>query len=167
MKRQMVVFEVGAGEFALDILATKEVVGLREIAPVPETPDYVEGVMNLRGNLVPVLDLRKRMRARKGSRNRDPRIIVANLEGRFVGLIVDRASDVIRVDDENIEPAPDIIVEAGADYVTGIVNLGGRRFITLIDLRKALSEEIICELDEVIALLSKSSGGSVSPAQAV
>lgn len=166
MKRQLVVFEVGSGEFAVDIMATKEVVGLREIAPVPETPDYVEGVMNLRGNLVPVLDLRKRMRARIRGQQQEARIIVANLDGRFIGLIVDRASDVIRVDDENIEPAPDIIADAGATYVTGVINLG-HRFVTLIDIRKALSDEVLCELDEVVGLLSKSTGGPVAPAQAV
>lgn len=166
MKRQLVVFEVGSGEFAVDIMATKEVVGLREIAPVPETPDYVEGVMNLRGNLVPVLDLRKRMRARGRSERQDARIIVASLDGRFVGLIVDRASDVIRVDDEKIEPAPDIIADAGATYVTGVINLGNR-FVTLIDLKKALSDEVLCEIDEVLALLSKTSSGPVAPAQAV
>lgn len=166
MKRQLVVFEVGSGEFAVDIMATKEVVGLREIAPVPETPDYVEGVMNLRGNLVPVLDLRKRMRARKRDDQQHARIIVAKLDSRFVGLIVDRASDVIRVDDERIEPAPHMIADAGATYVTGVINLG-ERFVALIDLKKALSEEILCELDEVIGLLSKSSDSPVVPAQAV
>ncbi|MEW6208503.1 MAG: chemotaxis protein CheW [Acidobacteriota bacterium] len=155
MKKQLVVFTVGGNEFAVDILITKEVVEMRDITPVPETPDYVEGVMNLRGHLVPVLDLRKRMRA-VPRQTKEERIIIANLDGKQLGLIVDRASQVIRVGQENIEPAPDIVHEVGASYVEGIVNLG-ERFVTLIDLRKALKEEVICELEEVARALSRAS----------
>jgi purine-binding chemotaxis protein CheW len=153
MKKQLVVFNVGSGEFAVDIMITKEVVQRREITPVPETPDYVEGVMNLRGHLVPVLDLRRRMRSAARSSDEE-RIIIANLDGKLVGLIVDRASQVIRVDEHNIESAPDIISEIGATYVEGIINLGDR-FVTLIDLKKALKEEVVSELEGVIAALSK------------
>ncbi len=154
MKKQLVVFTVGGNEFAVDILITKEVVEMREITPVPETPDFVEGVMNLRGQLVPVLDLRKRMRALP-RQTKEERIIIANLDGKQLGLIVDRASQVIRVGQENIEPVPDIVHEVGASYVEGIVNLG-ERFVTLIDLRRALKEEVVCELDDVARVLSRS-----------
>jgi purine-binding chemotaxis protein CheW len=166
MRRQLVVFRAGGGEFAIDILMTKEVVTMREVTPVPETEDYVEGVMNLRGNLVPVLDFRKRLRAGALSAPADRRILIASLEGRLVGLIVDRASEVVRVDDERIEPPPDIILESGADYITGLVNLGDR-FVTLIDLGKALNEEIVCELDRVMELLSRATGEPVSPLRAI
>ena len=152
-KRQMVIFKVGAEEFALDIMDLKEVVVMRSITAVPETEDFVEGVMNLRGSLVPVLDLRKRLRAAGVGDAQEMRIIVSNLEGRLVGLIVDGASEVIRVSEEMIEPAPDIIVEMGVAYVTGIINLK-TRFITMIDLKKALTEEITRELEEVTKVLS-------------
>src|SRR5215813_14050625 len=108
---------------------------MREITPVPETEDYVEGVMNLRGNLVPVLDFRKRLRAKAADAIEDRRIVIANLEGRLTGLIVDGASEVIRIADEIIEPAPDIIAELGAGYIVGVITLN-ERFITLIDLKK-------------------------------
>lgn len=160
MKKQLVVFTVGGNEFAVDILITKEVVPMRDITPVPETPDYVEGVMNLRGQLVPVLDLRKRMRAAP-RQTKEERIIITNLDGKHLGLIVDRASQVVRVGQENIEPAPDIVYEVGASYVEGIVNLG-ERYVTLIDLRKALKEEVVCELDEVVKLLSRTSAEKVA-----
>lgn len=151
-KRQMVVFKIGKEEFALDIMDTKEVVVMRGITPVPETEGYVEGVMNLRGNLVPVLDLRKRLKASGLRDASDRRIIVSNLDGRLVGLIVDGASEVIRVSDEMIEPVPDIIIETGVGYITGIINLD-ERFVTMIDLRKALTDEVTSELDEVTRLL--------------
>lgn len=164
-RRQLVVFKVGTEEFAVDIMLTKEVVLMREITPVPETETYVEGVMNLRGSLVPVLDFRKRLRAFRTTAQPDHRIIIANLDGRTAGLIVDGASEVIRVSDDMIEPVPHLISEIGASYVEGVVNINDR-FITLIDLRKALTGEIVGELDEVIRVLS-SRREPVTPARAV
>ena len=164
-KRQMVIFKVGVEEFALDIMDLKEVVVMRSITAVPETENFVEGVMNLRGSLVPVLDLRKRLRAVGVGEAQDRRIIVSNLEGRLVGLIVDGASEVIRVSEEMIEPAPDIIIEMGVGYITGIINLKAR-FITMIDLKKALTDEITRELEEVIRVLS-SEGRAASSVRAI
>ena len=154
VKRQVVVFKVGTEEFAVDILLTKEVVVPREITPVPDTEEFVEGVMNLRGSLLPVIDLRKRLRARATTAQREQRILIANIDDRTAGLIVDGASEVIAVSDAMIEPVPDIISEMGAGYVEGVINVKGR-FITLIDLRKALSSEILTELDCVIEALSR------------
>jgi purine-binding chemotaxis protein CheW len=161
----LVVFKVGKEDLAVDILLTKEVVPMREITPVPETEFYVEGVMNLRGSLVPVLDFRKRLRAVRTNRHSDHRIIIANIDGRMIGLIVDGASEVIRVSDDMIEPAPDLILEIGAGYVEGVIDFKDR-FITLIDLRKALSGEITRELEEVIGALSKRTK-RLTPAEAV
>lgn len=152
-RRQLVVFKVGTEEFGVDIMLTKEVVLMRDITPVPETEAYVEGVMNLRGSLIPVLDLRKRLRAVRTTTHTDHRIIIANLDGRMAGLIVDGASEVIRVSNEMIEPVPHLISETGVDYVEGVINVKDR-FITLIDLRKTLTGEIVVELDEVIKVLS-------------
>jgi len=164
-RRQLVVFKVGTEEFAVDIMLTKEVVLMREITPVPETEAYVEGVMNLRGSLVPVIDFRKRLRAFRSSLPTDQRIIITNVDGRVAGLIVDGASEVIRVRSDLIEPVPHVIEEIGAGYVEGIVNLK-ERFITLIDLRKALGGEITGELDDVIKLLA-GQREPVAPSQAV
>ena len=166
MRRQLVVFKVGGGEFAIDILLTKEVVTMREITPVPETEGYVEGVMNLRGNLIPVLDFGKRLMAGSAASNDDRRILITHFDDRLVGLIVDRASEVVRVETDRVEPPPDIISESGADYITGVVNLGDR-FIALIDLSKALNEEIICELGRVMEALSRAEGDQTPPARAV
>jgi purine-binding chemotaxis protein CheW len=150
----VVVFKVGAEEFAVDILLTKEVVVPREITPVPDTEEFVEGVMNLRGNLLPIIDLRKRLRARAATAQRDERIVIANIDDRMVGLMVDCASEVLRVSDDMIEPVPDVILEMAAGYVEGIINVKNR-FITLIDLRNALSVEVLIELDCVIEALSR------------
>ena len=165
-KRQLVVFRVGSEEFAVDIMLTNEVVLMREITPVPETEGYVEGVMNLRGNLVPVLDFRKRLRALGTTAAVEHRIIIAKVDGRTAGLIVDGASEVIRVTQEMIEPAPDLVWELGAGYIEGVVKVNDR-FITVIDLKKALSEEIVAQLDEVVAALSAGRREHLAPAQSM
>jgi purine-binding chemotaxis protein CheW len=152
-KRQLVVFRIGSEEFAADIMLTKEVVLMREITPVPGTESYVEGVMNLRGTLVPVLDLRKRLRAGRTEASPEHRIIIVQLEAKPVGLIVDGASEVIRLSDDLIEPVPDLISEMGAEYIEGIINLKGR-YITLINLQTALSGQILSDLDGIMTLLS-------------
>ena len=164
-KRQLVVFKVGGEEFAVDIMLTNEVVLMREITPVPETEGYVEGVMNLRGNLIPVLDFRKRLRALGTTAAAEHRIIIAKVDGRTAGLIVDGASEVIRVNEEMIEPAPDLVWEIGAAYIEGVVKVNDR-FITVIDLKKALSEEIVAQLDEVVAALS-STREQLAPARSM
>jgi len=170
VKRQMVIFRIGGEEFAIDIALTKEIVTMRPITPIPETEDYVLGVMNLRGNLVPVLDLRKRLRAgaesaASGKGQQEIRIIIARVDGKQTGLVVDGASEVIRVTDEMIEPPPDVITEIGAEYIGGIINLR-ERFITVLDLDKALKGEVTHELEEVRRLMIGGLGGQKAPALA-
>jgi purine-binding chemotaxis protein CheW len=153
-KQQMIIFKVGAEEFAVDIMLVKEVVMMRDITPVPETAAFVEGVMNLRGNLVPVLDLRKRLRARRVQSSAEQRILIARLNGKLIGLIVDGTSEVVRISRDMIEPAPDIIRELDAEYIAGIINLN-ERFITLMDLERALTDEISSELEQVMTALGR------------
>ena len=163
--RQVVVFKVGGEEFALDIMLTKEIVVMRDITPVPETEEYVEGVMNLRGQLVPVLDFRKCVRAPSAASHADMRIIIANLDGKPAGLIVDSVCEVLRITDCQVEEAPEIITEMGAGYVAGVIVSKGR-FITLLDLGRALGEEITSSLGEVMAALARRMETS-APRQAV
>ena len=148
LKKQMVVFKIGREDFALDILRAKEVVVLRDITPIPEAARCVEGVMNLRGNLVPVIDLRKRLRAAQADCEMEERIIVVDIDGMLAGLIVDRASELIRVSESEIENVPDLLTEIGASYLTGIINQDGR-YIGVIDVGEALNGEIRCELSRV------------------
>ncbi len=150
MKRQVVVFKIGREEFAVDILVTKEVVERPRVTPVPETAEFVAGVMNLRGSLVPVMDLRKRLRARGSKESRDERVIISIIEGKTIGLIVDGASEVLRVGDKDVEAPPEVISEMGASYIAGVI-VSSNRHITLIDLDKVFSEDVLCDLDQAMA----------------
>jgi purine-binding chemotaxis protein CheW len=150
----MVVFKIGREVFALDILRAREVVVPREITPVPDCPRCVEGVMNLRGNLIPVIDLRKRLRAARSGHEAEERIIVVDVDGMSAGLIVDGASELIRVSEGEIECVPDLLAEIGVNYITGIVNKGGRR-IGVVDIGAVLNGEIMCELSLVAEALER------------
>jgi purine-binding chemotaxis protein CheW len=153
LRRQMVVFKIGREDFALDILRAKEVVMRREITPIPEAAESVEGILNLRGNLVPVLDLRKRLRAARAESETDERIIVVDFDGVATGFIVDGASELLRVSDSEIESVPDLLKDMGVNYLKGIINHSGR-YISVVDIDEILNGEIRCDLNRVIELLS-------------
>jgi purine-binding chemotaxis protein CheW len=135
---QTVGFRIGKEMFGVDIARVKEIVRVPEIVKVPDTPDFIEGVMNLRGKIVSVIDLKKRFRLGSVDRTKASRILVAEMDGRVVGLLVDAASEVLRLASDSIEPPPDMVSGIGIDYITGVGKIG-ERIIILLDIRKVLN----------------------------
>ena len=130
-------FSVGRETFGVPIELVHQIVGVPDITAVPESPDCVEGVINLRGKIVSIVDLRKRF-GEKDIRNlKKNRILVVDVEGRMVGLIVDSASEVLKIPRSEIEQPPNVFDEGGLNYVTGVGKLNGR-LIILVDLTKIL-----------------------------
>jgi purine-binding chemotaxis protein CheW len=136
---QLVGFRIGNETFGVPINLVREIVRVPDISAVPDAPDYVEGVINLRGRIISVIDLRKRFGETKIVSNRKNRILVAEIERRMVGLIVDAASEVLRVAPDDIEAPPDVFGENQLKYVTGVGKLNGR-LVILIDLSKILQK---------------------------
>jgi purine-binding chemotaxis protein CheW len=136
---QLVGFRIGNETFGVPINLVREIVRVPDISAVPDAPDYVEGVINLRGRIISVIDLRKRFGEAKIVSNRKNRILVTEIERRVVGLIVDAASEVIRVAPDAIEAPPEIFGENELKYVTGVGKLNGR-IVILIDLTKILQK---------------------------
>jgi purine-binding chemotaxis protein CheW len=134
---QIVGFRIGRETFGLPISLVHEIVRPPEITNVPHAPEYVEGVMNLRGRIVPVIDLRRRFGETAIENNRKNRVLVADVDGRAVGLVVDSASEVLKISDAHIEPPPSVFAAEGTNYVTGVAKHQGR-LIILVDLRKIL-----------------------------
>ncbi len=134
---QIVGFRVGRETFGLPIALVHEIVRPPEITNVPHAPEHVEGVMNLRGRIVPVIDLRRRFGSTVIENSRKNRVLVVELEGRAVGLVVDSASEVLKISDAQIEPPPNVFADAATNYVTGIAKYHGR-LIVLVDLSKIL-----------------------------
>ena len=134
---QIVGFRIGRETFGLPISLVHEIVRPPEITNVPHAPEYVEGVMNLRGRIVPVIDLRRRFGGAAGENSRKNRVLVVDVESRAVGLIVDSASEVLKISDAQIEPPPNVLTEAATSYVTGVAKHQGR-LIILVDLKRIL-----------------------------
>ena len=153
LRRQMVVFKIGREYFALDIMRAKEVVMRREITPKPDAAESVVGLLNLRGNLVPVLDLRKRLRAALADSETDERIIVVNVEGMTAGLIVDGASELLSVSEHEIEEPPYLLKEIGAGYLKGVINREGRH-VAVVDVGEILNGDIMCDLNRVMEVVA-------------
>jgi len=137
---QLVVFNAGKELYGVGIHAVHEIVKVPDVTAVPDAPAFLEGVINLRGRIVPVVDLRKRMRLPEGERTKSTRILIVENVGKMVGLLVDAVSEVVKVAPDAIEPPPDMISSIGVEYVTGVVKAGAR-LIVMLDLDKVLSIE--------------------------
>ena len=148
---QLVSFFVGEEEFGADILMVEEIIRLQPITRVPNTPHFVEGVINLRGKVIPIIDLRKRLNVAETQNTRKTRIIVVNVDSKITGFIVDSVSQVLRIPKDTIEPAPSIVVaEIESEYITGVSKLHDRLLI-LLDFSKILTRREKKELVEVEA----------------
>ncbi len=137
---QLVSFNIGNEEFAVDILKVQEINRMAEITKVPKSPPFVEGVINLRGKVIPIVDLRKRFNLEERKTTKETRIIVVDMDGKVVGLIVDSVSEVLRLPADTIEPPPPIVAGIEAEYIKGVGKLDDRLLI-LLDLNKIFSSE--------------------------
>ena len=131
---------MGRETYAVPIASLHEIVRLTEITAVPDAPEYIEGVINLRGKIVSVIDLRKRFGEKQIVTNhKKNRILVVESHGRLTGLIVDSASDVIKIPTEDVEPAPTVFQDGGLNCVTGLGKYKNR-LIVLLDMNKLLQQ---------------------------
>jgi purine-binding chemotaxis protein CheW len=151
---QLVVFQVKSGEeqslqeFGVPITQVQEINRLTTPTKIPNVPGFVEGVINLRGKVIPVIDLKKRFNIPTGKYGDDTRIIVVEISGQTVGIIVDAVSEVLRLAEEAIEPPPGFISGIASDYLTGVGKLGDRLLI-LLDLDKIFTIAEKKELETV------------------
>jgi purine-binding chemotaxis protein CheW len=136
---QLVTFRLGEEEYALDILTVREINRMMEITRVPRAPDFIEGVVNLRGNVIPVLDLRKRFGLPPRERDKATRIIVTEVGTRVVGFIVDMVKEVLRIRSDTVEP-PGEITGVDAEYILGVGKVEDRLLI-LLDVDKVLTRK--------------------------
>jgi purine-binding chemotaxis protein CheW len=146
---QLVSFFIGEEEFGADILMVQEIIRMQPITRVPNAPHFVEGVINLRGKVIPIVDLRKRMHTKGSDDPRKIRIIVVDVAGKITGFIVDAVSPVLRISQNTIEPAPSIIMaDIDSDYITGVSKLGDKLLI-LLDFNSILNKTEQKKLQEV------------------
>jgi len=132
---QLVTFKLENEEFGVDILKVQEINKMMNITKIPNAPYFIEGVINLRGKIIPVVDLRKKLGFESRPYDKSTRIIVVELDGLVLGFIVDSVSEVLRVPGNTIEPPPSIVSGIDSEYIEGVGKLNDRLLI-LLELTK-------------------------------
>lgn len=147
---QLVIFQLGDEEFGVDIMAVQEIIKMPAITAIPQVPEYVAGVINLRGRIIVVIDLGKKFNILSSEKNEEYKVIVVELGDQVIGMMVDSVSEVLRIPGTNVDPAPDIIASAvSSNYIQGVGKLDDRLLI-LLDLRNVLSEHETKELYQYV-----------------
>lgn len=136
---QLVTFHIAGEEFGVDILSVQEIIRPMQITMVPHAARFIEGVINLRGKVIPVINMRTRFNMPALDRDSDTRIVVMEFDQKIVGFLVDGVSEVLRIPASTVEPAPPVICGIGSEYIRGVGKLDDRLLI-LLDLDTLLSE---------------------------
>ena len=137
-EQQLVVFDLNNEAYGVDIESVREIIRLQEITRVPRTPDFVEGVINLRGKVIPVVELRKRFGLPVQDRNSENRIVNVDIGGQEIGMVVDAVTEVLRISSDAVEPPSSVITTADSGYLKGNAKLDDR-LIIMLDLEQVLS----------------------------
>jgi purine-binding chemotaxis protein CheW len=147
---QLVVFELGDESYGVDISRVQDINRMQEITEIPHAPESVVGVINLRGRVIPVIDLRKRFGLPDAVHTKDTRIVVVHLEGNLIGVIVDAVSQVLRIPADIVEPPSPVLAGVDSRYLRGIAKLDDR-LVILLDLDFVLSRREQEAISEVLA----------------
>lgn len=145
---QLISFIVGEEEYGLEILRVKEVIRVREITRLPRAPCFVKGIINLRGDVIPIIDLRDKFGLEHREYTSMTRVIVVDVDGRLVGMVVDAASQVVRIPADQIEPPPPIVGGLSAEYIKGVGKLD-ERLVILLNIDRILSAQEKVELNRM------------------
>jgi len=151
MEKQLVIFELANEHYGVDIATVESIIKMQDITEVPHAPSFVEGVTNLRGKVLPVMDLRKRFGLvafsssdYKGDGgnggNSNQRIVVVSMDGKEVGMIVDGVSEVLTISEDAIEPTPPMVTSLDSAFITGIAKIA-ERLVILLEMDKVLSSQ--------------------------
>jgi len=149
-EEQLVIFELANEVYGVDIGRVQEIIRMTSITRLPRAPEFVEGVINLRGKVIPVVDLNKRFGLAQGERTKASRIVVVDVSDHTIGMVVDAVSEVLRVPANAIEPPSPVVTTIESDYIRGIAKVENR-LIILLDLDKVLSWEEKKKLRDVAA----------------
>ena len=137
--REMLVFRLGNEEYGVDILKVQEIRGYEKVTPIPRSPDFLKGVVNLRGTIVPIVDLRIKFKLGEANYNQFTVVIILNVAGRVVGVVVDSVSDVLTLSGEAIRPTPEFASATfDTKYITGLGTVD-EQMIILLDIEKLMT----------------------------
>lgn len=139
-QRQLVIFELAGESYGVDIHRVREIIRVPAITRVPRTPEFIEGVINLRGGVTPVLDLRKRFGFAEGTDYEQRRIVIVEADDQTIGMIVDAVNEVVTIDAAQIDPPSPYIVSIDTEYIGGVAKIA-ERLVILLELDRVLSTD--------------------------
>ena len=148
-EKQLVLFGLDKEIYGVDISTVHEIIRMQPVTKVPKAPFYVEGIINLRGRVIPVVDIRKRFGLDCVEQTQDSRIVVVDIGGTTIGMIVDEVTEVMRIPSDSIEPRSDIVAAGDSDYLLGIARVG-EQMVILLDLNKLLPKSEVSGLGDVL-----------------
>ncbi|AKB76362.1 Positive regulator of CheA protein activity (CheW) [Methanosarcina lacustris Z-7289] len=159
---QLVVFELSGEEFGVDIMQVSEIIPVSKITRVPQAPECIKGLINLRGKIIVVIDLNRRLDFSSKERDSLSRIIIVEVRDTMIGMLVNSVSGVLKLPISSVEPTPDMIKsKINTEYLTG-VGKKGNRLLILLNLARVLGEEEIDELSQLSSTASSSSSSSTA-----
>lgn len=150
---QVVSFHLSTEEYGVDISQVQEIIRMVEITHVPRAPRFMEGVINLRGQLIPIIDLRTRFGMQRTEHTKSTRIVVTEIGSKMVGIIVDSVSEVLNIPIEQVEDAPEMIAGVGTEYIQGVGKVNDR-LIILLDLTMVMTDQEKAQLETVDATIA-------------
>ncbi|MEE8421709.1 MAG: chemotaxis protein CheW [Dehalococcoidia bacterium] len=139
-ERQLVVFDLAGEVYGVNIETVREIIRMQAVTYVPDAPEFVEGVINLRGRVIPVVDLRKRFSLAVTEVSEQSRVVVVDIGGEDIGVIVDAVTEVLRIAADSVEPTSSLVTTEDSYYIEGIAKVDDRLLI-LLDINRALAHE--------------------------
>ena len=149
---QLVTFQLGVENYGIDIMDVKEIYSVQEVRDIPNAPPYVEGIFNLRGDIIPVINLHKRFHLKKAELTEDETLlsgfIIINLDGMQLGVIIDKVLRVVSVDKEQIQPPPQMITGIGTEYIQGVIHQEAG-YLIILDIRRLFDPDELQQISQV------------------
>ena len=149
---QLVTFQISEELYGVDIMDVKEIVRVQEIRAIPNAPGYVEGLFNLRGEIIPIISLHKRFHLKKAQLGEDEELlsgfIIIDIDGMKLGVIIDRVERVMSIEAQDIQPPPQMLTGIGAEYIQGVINRESG-YLILLDIRKLFSAKELRKIEEI------------------
>lgn len=151
---QLVTFELGAELYGVDIMDVKEIVKLQMVRPIPNAPYYVEGIFNLRSEIIPVINLHKRFHLKEREKTDEADefeggFIILNIEGTKIGIIIDKIARVVTIKSDEVKPPPQMLSGIGTEYINGVVRQENSGYLIILDIRRVFKAE---ELQKLIGM---------------
>jgi purine-binding chemotaxis protein CheW len=149
---QLVTFQLGEELYGIDIMDVKEIVRVQDVRPIPNAPQYVEGIFNLRSEIIPIINLHRRFHIKKMVVGEDEELlsgfIIIDIDGMKLGVIIDRVSRVVTIDPQTIQPPPQMITGIGAEYIQGVVRQE-QGYLIILDIRRLFNPRELQKITEL------------------